>query len=143
MAKKPETSPRRADMARKIWLAGVGAYGRAFSDAQESLAKVTDDTSRMFEDLVARGEEIEDTVEERGRALAQRVNAPARSFDERIRKMRARLTADDDDRDERMEVLEARLGAIEEKLDLLLDAVQKPPAKKPAKPKSASKPKKS
>ncbi len=133
MAKKPETPPRRAEMARKIWLAGVGAYGRAFSDAQESLAKVTDDTSRMFEDLVARGEEIEDTVEERGRALAQRVNAPARSFDERIRKMRARLTADDDDSDERMEALEARLGAIEAKLDLLL-AAQKPP-----KPKSASK----
>jgi polyhydroxyalkanoate synthesis regulator phasin len=132
VAKKPE-QPRNTDMARKIWLAGVGAYGRAFSEAQESLAKVTDDTSRVFDDLVARGEEIEDTVEERGRALAKRVNAPARSFDERIRKMRARLTADDDDSGERVNVLEARLDAIEAKLDLLLAA------QKPAKPKSASK----
>ncbi len=138
MAKKQQTPPRSGDMARKIWLAGVGAYGRAFSEAQESLAKVTDDTSRMFDDLVARGEEIEDTVEERGRALAKRVNAPARSFDERIRKMRARIASSDDDSGERMHTLEARLDAIEAKLDLLL-AAQKSSAKKPAKPKSASK----
>ncbi len=133
MAKKQQPPPRSADMARKIWLAGVGAYGRAFSEAQESLAKVTDDTSRMFDDLVARGEEIEDTVEEHGRALAKRVNAPARSFDERIRKMRARLTADDDEDDDRVRAVEARLDTIEAKLDLLLAA------QKPAKPKSASK----
>jgi len=133
VAKKSATPPRSTDMARKIWLAGVGAYGRAFSEAQESLAKVTDDTSRVFDDLVARGEEIEDTVEEHGRALAKRVNAPARSFDERIRKMRARLTADDDDNDDRLRAVEARLDAIETKLDLLLAA------QKPAKPKSASK----
>jgi uncharacterized membrane protein YccC len=133
VAKKQQTPPRSGDMARKIWLAGVGAYGRAFSEAQESLAKVTDDTSRMFDDLVARGEEIEDTVEEHGRALAKRVNAPARSFDERIRKMRARLTADDDDNDDRLRAVEARLDAIDAKLDLLLAA------QKPSKPKSASK----
>ncbi len=137
LAKKSATPPRSTDMARKIWLAGVGAYGRAFSEAQESLAKVTDDTSRVFDDLVARGEEIEDTVEEHGRALAKRVNAPARSFDERIRKMRARLTTDDDDSGERVQALEARLGAIEEKLDLLLSRNKKPPKQKPA---SKSKP---
>ncbi|VAW08375.1 hypothetical protein MNBD_ALPHA05-2477 [hydrothermal vent metagenome] len=138
MAKKQQTPPRSGDMARKIWLAGVGAYGRAFSEAQESLAKVTDDTSRMFDDLVARGEEIEDTVEERGRALAKRVNAPARSFDERIRKMRARIASSDDDSGERVHALETRLDAIEAKLDLLL-AAQKQSAKKPPKSKSASK----
>ena len=83
MAKTP------TDTARKIWLAGIGAYGKAFTDAQESLAKVSGDTSRVFEELVAKGEEIEDTVEAHGRELAKRVAAPSLSIDDRIKQMRA------------------------------------------------------
>jgi len=143
VVKKPAQPPRGGDMARKIWLAGIGAYGRAFSDAQESLAKVTDDTSRVFDDLVAKGEEIEDTVEERGRALAKRVKAPSRSLDERIKQMRARLTQDERPGGERMEAIEARLASIEKKLDALLGEAKKAPAKKPPKRKSAAKKKSS
>lgn len=128
MAKTP------ADTARKIWLAGIGAYGKAFTDAQESLAKVTGDTSKAFEELVAKGEEIEDTVEARGRELAKRVTAPSFSIDERIKEMRARLKLggdDDGDNDERLDAIEARLDAIDEKLDMLLaQAKKKKPAKK-------------
>ena len=126
MAKTP------ADTARKIWLAGIGAYGKAFTDATESLAKVSGDTSRVFDELVAKGEEIEDTVEARGRELAKRVTAPSFSIDERIKEMRARLKLGDDDDEDRLEAIEARLDAIEDKLDALLASAKKP-AKKPSK----------
>ena len=53
------------DIARKIWLAGVGAYGRAFTEAQERLDKLADNAGDMFDELVARGEKIEDTVRSR------------------------------------------------------------------------------
>ncbi len=127
MAKTP------ADTARKIWLAGIGAYGKAFTEAQESLAKMGGDTSRVFEELVAKGEEIEDAVETRGRELAKQVAAPSFSIDERIKQMRARLKLGDDDDGDRFEAIEARLDAIEDKLDALLAKSKKPQKKKPGK----------
>ncbi len=121
------------DTARKIWLAGIGAYGKAFTDAQESLAKMGGDTSRVFDELVAKGEEIEDTVETHGRELAKRVSAPSFSIDDRIKQMRARLKLDDGVDTDRLDAIEARLDAIDEKLDALLSQTRKSPKKKPAK----------
>lgn len=133
-AKKKSPDAPGGEMARKIWLAGIGAYGRAFSEAQESLARVGDETSKMFDDLVERGEEIEDTVESRGREIAERVRKPKHSFDDRIQEMRDRLQRNmgggDDDR---FEVLEARLSSIEEKLDALIAGNAKPAKRKTTK----------
>ena len=136
MAKKKSTNAPGGDMARKIWLAGIGAYGRAFSDAQESLARVSDETSKYFEDLVKRGEEIEDTVETRGRELAERMKAPGFSMEERIKEMREKLKLGAVGGESRLDAIEARLVAIEEKLDALLASAAK---SKRAKSKAAKK----
>lgn len=139
MAKKKSTTAPGGDMARKIWLAGIGAYGRAFSDAQESLAKVSDETSKYFEDLVQRGEEIEDTVETRGRELAERIKSPGFSMEDRIKEMREKLKLGAVGGESRLDVIEARLAAIEEKLDALLAGAatkSKPSKRKAAKKKS-------
>lgn len=148
MARKKETKGPTQDMARKIWLAGIGAYGRAFSEAQESLAKMGGETSKMFEDLVEKGEEIEDTVETHGRELASRVKPAAATLDDRIKKMRARLMAaadiDDvaisDHRGTETSAIEDRLTAIEAKLDLLLEqSADKPAPRKRTVKKTAKK----
>ncbi len=120
MAKKPASSAKGPDMARKIWLAGIGAYGRAFSEAQESLAKVSGDSSRMFDDLVEKGESIEDAVEERGRELVSRVKTPRLAIEERIKQMRARLNFNDEPSSDEFSVIIERLDTIENKLDKLL-----------------------
>ena len=91
MAKKKSKTAKSPEMARKIWLPGIGAYGRAFSEAQGSLAKMSKDSGKLFDDLVAKGEAIEDTVEERSREIANRMKAQEFSIDDRIKKMRARL----------------------------------------------------
>ena len=135
MARKKSPQAPAGDMARKIWLAGIGAYGRAFSDAQESLAKVSDETSKYFEDLVRRGEEIEDAVETRGRELAERVKSPAVSMEDRIKEMREKLKLGAVGGDNRIDALENRLDAIEEKIDQLL-AASAPKKRKSAKKKS-------
>ncbi len=136
MAKKKSTAAPGGDMARKIWLAGIGAYGRAFSDAQESLARVSDETSKYFEDLVQRGEEIEDTVETRGRELAERMKAPGFSMEDRIKEMREKLKLGAVGGESRLDAIEARLVAIEEKLDALIAGAAK---SKPAKRKTTKK----
>ena len=52
------------DIARKIWLAGVGAYGRMYSETQGVVTKLAASTSEAFDQLVAQGEEVEDKVRE-------------------------------------------------------------------------------
>lgn len=53
------------DVARKIWLAGVGAYGRMFAEAQDRVGKAAGSANELFDQLVARGEALEDAVRER------------------------------------------------------------------------------
>ncbi len=50
------------DVAHKIWLAGVGAYGRAYTEARDGALKLNAGSHELFEDLVKRGEVIEGDV---------------------------------------------------------------------------------
>jgi poly(hydroxyalkanoate) granule-associated protein len=50
------------DIARKIWLAGVGAYGRIFAETQGVVEKLASSANETFDELVAKGEEVEDKV---------------------------------------------------------------------------------
>jgi poly(hydroxyalkanoate) granule-associated protein len=50
------------DIARKIWLAGVGAYDRISAEAQGVAEKLATSASETFEELVAHGEKVEDRV---------------------------------------------------------------------------------
>ncbi|MDX1292881.1 MAG: phasin family protein [Hyphomonas sp.] len=54
-----------ADMAHKIWLAGVGAYGKAYDKAISNTKTFNKQSTELFEDLVKRGEEIEQEVRAR------------------------------------------------------------------------------
>lgn len=71
-AKKTKTDKKPAveagadlDIARKIWLAGVGAYGRAFTEAKDGAEKLAQGATEAFDQLVAKGEVIEDEVRDR------------------------------------------------------------------------------
>lgn len=137
MAKKPAQSP---DTARKIWLAGIGAYGRAFSEAQESIAKLSGESARVFEDLVAKGEAIEKKVEAQGRKVAAQVAPAAHTLDERIRRMRERIGLGDEHSSLEDEVrdLAARVARLEAKLDPIVEGgPEKPVKRKAAKKKKA------
>jgi poly(hydroxyalkanoate) granule-associated protein len=74
MTKKNLPPPVDTDIARKIWLAGVGAYGRVLSETQNAVGKLAGSANETFDQLVARGEEIEDTV----RARIAQTNASER-----------------------------------------------------------------
>jgi hypothetical protein len=50
------------DIARKIWLAGVGAYDRISAETQGVVEKLASTASGTFEELVAHGEKVEDRV---------------------------------------------------------------------------------
>jgi len=61
---KPEAAKTvpDTDIARKIWLAGVGAYGRIYTETQGAVEKLAATANETFDELVAKGEEMEDKV---------------------------------------------------------------------------------
>lgn len=141
MAKDKKRSS--TETARRIWLAGIGAYGRGFTEAQEAIKDITGKGSDVFEELVMKGQMIEKVVEVKGKDMmgkAQMPSMPDLNLDERIKKMRSRLNRGED---EQIDDLEARMDTIEAKLDQVLEllAPKKTPAKKaPAKKTATKKP---
>lgn len=133
------------DTARRIWLAGIGAYGRAFTEAQGAIKEVTGKGSEVFDDLVQKGEMIEKVVEYKGRELLDKTKAaefdvPSLEIDERIRRMRARLhmgASSKMDREEEPSVMQ-RLRSAEEKIETLLARIEALETKS-VKPKTTSK----
>jgi len=92
------------DVARKIWLAGVGAYGRMFSETQGAVEKLAASANEAFDQLVAKGEEVEDKVRdtiakspqgEKVVSLVETATSKVQSF-----------------RDERRAALDARIGKV-------------------------------
>lgn len=63
--RRAELETQTRDVAQKIWLAGLGAYGRAYSEAATSAKKVNAGTTELFEDLVKRGAEIDSEMKVR------------------------------------------------------------------------------
>ncbi len=126
--------PKSTDTARKIWLAGIGAYGRAFSEAQEQLSKVSKGGGKVFDDLVQKGEVIETMVSYKGKEIAKdAMDKVGGGFDmdDRIAKMRARLKGGDGGGSD----IEDRLDTLEAKLDMVLELLKpkkRAPRKKPA-----------
>ncbi|MEM9571194.1 MAG: hypothetical protein AAF996_06985 [Pseudomonadota bacterium] len=116
------------DVAHKIWLAGVGAYGKAYDVASEGVGKVSGQGEVMFEDLVARGEEIESDVRARltsNTAIAKMTEQMNRVAEEasKVRGRVAEATSEATDavtkfQTEQRERLEARMERMREALGL-------------------------
>jgi polyhydroxyalkanoate synthesis regulator phasin len=98
------------DVARKIWLAGVGAYGRIFEEAQGQAERLANSANEMFDELVQRGETIEDDV----RSRISKTGAGARvvKFVERAQRFGA----------ERRKAFAKRVAAVRESVSETLGA---------------------
>lgn len=139
-------TPSDKDTIRKIWLAGIGAYGRAVTEAKGAVDSLTGKGSEVFDELVQKGEMLETVGKYKASELVGKGKAavddikPDFDIDERIAKMRARLSGAAEKRDDRLaarvDQLEAKLDAILEKLDVGDAAPEKKPApRKKAAPK--------
>jgi hypothetical protein len=78
-----------ADIARKIWLAGVGAYDRMYNETQGAAGKLAKSANETFHQLVAKGEEVEDSVRARLAASPQgeKVSAMMEAWTSRAQKL--------------------------------------------------------
>ena len=82
---KPKVTDKAGELAKNIWLAGLGAYGKALDEAQDRLEKATRETPRLFKDLVKKGETLEQEVKE---TLSSAREFSSNTVEERICKVR-------------------------------------------------------
>ena len=59
------------EMARKIWLAGLGAYGKSVEEAQGRYEKLSEEANKMFDELVTKGETLEEDAKSKFKIALQ------------------------------------------------------------------------
>ncbi len=123
-----------SDTARRIWLAGIGAYGRAFTEAQEALKDVTGKSSDVFDELVQKGEMLEIIGKTKGKEILDKAAVPDLHIDDRIARMRERLSRGGGMPDAAAVDMNERLDILEAKVDKVLALLE--PKKKIKKPSS-------
>ncbi|QJR82211.1 hypothetical protein CA267_016360 [Alteromonas pelagimontana] len=101
------------DFARKIWLAGLGAYGKSVEEAQERYEKFSADTSKAFDDLVKKGENLEDDAKARFKETTNEV-------ENRVSEVRQKMGLDVDHTDKKIEELTAKVDALTEAVAKLI-----------------------
>jgi hypothetical protein len=118
--KKSNVSDKASEIAKNIWLAGVGAYGKAADEAHERMEKVGIETPKLFRDLVKVGTALEEGAR---KGLKSGTLASKNSVEERINKVRENFNFQRFGRDDEISELRNKVDLISKKLDLLATAL--------------------
>ena len=120
-----EKAATAEDMARKVWLAGLGAYGRGYEEVKGRFEALSTDSNKLFDELVVKGEKLE--TEGKGKVEEVKTKVAAKTeIETRIETVRAKLGFNNTDSDKKIEELS-------DKIDALTAAVAKLAAKPVAK----------
>lgn len=122
-------SDKGSDIAKNIWLAGLGAYG---SKLNEAVGKVGKETNKYFDELVEKGKTLEAETTER---VNKAKELSTISIEDRIGRVRHSLGFDAK-QDPQIRTLAKRVALLEKKLDALTGAST---SSKTSKTKSAAK----
>lgn len=93
------------DIVRRIWLAGLGAYGKSRDEAQSSYEKFSAQTNKMFDDLVKQGEDMEGDVKSKFKQTSDDVEA-------RVNEVRRKFGFKGDKTEQKIAELSAKIDAL-------------------------------
>ncbi|MEQ8803390.1 MAG: phasin family protein, partial [Haliea sp.] len=130
---KSKVTDKASEIARNIWLAGVGAYGRAVDEAQDRMEKAGMETPKLFRDLVKAGAALEDEAR-KGISSSKAARA---SVEDRIHRVRESFQLQLPARGEDLLALHEKIDRLTRKVDdlsaaLAIQGSRKPAAKKKA-----------
>ncbi len=136
---KNKVTDKASEIAKNIWLAGVGAYGRAVDEAQGRLEKAGVEPPKLFRELVKAGA----ALEEEARDAIEAGQAARSSVEDRISRVRENFNLQRPARGEDLLALHEKIDRLSNRLDALTDALNasgavKPARKAPAKKKKAA-----
>ena len=106
------------DMARKVWLAGLGAYGKSYDEVSGRIDAMSAETNSFFEELIAKGEKLEAQGKEKVESAKNDVVEKA-NIDSRIESVRTKLGLSDTNNDQKIEELSAKVDALTQAVALL------------------------
>ena len=144
---KSKVTDKASEIAKNIWLAGVGAYGKAVEDAQGRLEKAGMEPPKLFKELVKAGSALEDEARE----ALETTTAARNSVEERINRVRENFHNQRPARIEDLANLHKKVDQLSRKVDRLTKALaeqgvtskpagtRKPAAKAKAKAKAKKK----
>ena len=118
MSDDKKVTDKAGEIAKNIWLAGVGAYGKAVEDAQGRIEKAME-PPKLFRDLVKAGSALEDEARE---ALETATTARG-SVEERISKVRENFHNQRPARVEDVLELNKKVDRLNRKIDRLAKAL--------------------
>jgi polyhydroxyalkanoate synthesis regulator phasin len=126
-----ETVSTAEDMARKVWLAGLGAYGKGYEEIKGRIEALSTDSNKLFDELVVKGQKLE--TESKGKFKEVKDEVVAKTeIDFRIETVRTKLGLNNTDNEQKIEELSSKIDALTAAVVKLAD--------KPAVVKLAAKP---
>ena len=124
---KSKVTDKASEIAKNIWLAGVGAYGKAVEDAQDRLEKAME-PPKLFRDLVKAGTALEEDAKGALEASA----AARHSVEDRINRVRDNFNNSRPARVEDVAALAKKVDQLSRKVDKLTRALAEKEDAKPA-----------
>jgi polyhydroxyalkanoate synthesis regulator phasin len=106
-----ETAASAEEIARNVWLAGIGAYGKGYEEVKGRFETLSADSNKLFAELVAKGEKIE----AEGKVKVEEVKAKVVAKTEveaRVEAVRSKLGLNNSDTDLKIEELNAKIDAL-------------------------------
>jgi polyhydroxyalkanoate synthesis regulator phasin len=131
---KSKVTDKAGEIAKNIWLAGVGAYGKAVEDAQDRIEKAME-PPKLFRDLVKAGT----ALEEDARGALEASTAARHSVEDRINKVRDNFNNQRPARVEDVAALAKKVDQLSRKVDKLTRALANQETAKPAPGKAIAK----
>lgn len=99
--------------ARKVFLAGLGAYGKGFEETKGRFENLSADSNKMFAELVKKGESLETEGKNKFVEAKSKVVAKA-DFNNRVEALRTKLGLNQSEEDLVIEELNAKIDALTE-----------------------------
>ncbi|MEE4143515.1 MAG: phasin family protein [Halieaceae bacterium] len=115
---KNKVTDKASEIAKNIWLAGVGAYGKAVDEAQGRLERAME-PPKLFRDLVKAGS----ALEEDARSALEASAAAKSSVEQRINRVRENFHMQRPARIEDIAALQKKVDSLSRKVDKLAKAL--------------------
>ncbi len=106
-----EKAATAEDMARKVWLAGLGAYGKGYEEVKGRFEALSTDSNKLFDELVIKGEKLETEGKDKVKEVQTKVAAQT-EIETRIETVRTKLGLNNTDSDKKIEELSDKIDAL-------------------------------
>jgi polyhydroxyalkanoate synthesis regulator phasin len=106
-----EKAATAEDMARKVWLAGLGAYGKGYEEVKGRFEALSTDSNKLFDELVVKGEKLETEGKGKVKEVTTKVAAKT-EIETRIETVRTKLGFNNTDSDKKIEELSNKIDAL-------------------------------